>query len=124
MKVNTHCARVVVFCFGIIAALIYVFSVPGSWLVGTRVALLTVGILAILCYMSEHRTRPFATLVAILIGGSSLAMIFQGITNYVTLSGTAEPWLVVYVFAQTCIVVGNGGNTARFLPHRHRSNYV
>lgn len=99
-----------------LAALVYVFSVPGTWLLGTRVTLLAVGILAILCYMSEHRSKPFATLIAILIGGSSLAMIFQGITSYVALSASAEPWLVVYVFAQTAILIYNGGNTARFIP--------
>lgn len=101
---------------GTFLAVVYVFSVPGSWLVGTRVTLLAIGILAILCYMSEHRNRPAATALAMLIGGSSLAMIFQGLTNYIQLSSSAEPWLVVYVFAQTCVLVGNGGNTAKFLP--------
>jgi len=100
----------------LIVALAYVFTVPGTWLLGTRVALLGIGILAILCYMSEHRSKPFATAIAILVGGSSLAMIFQGLTNYIALSSSAEPWLVVYVFAQTCILVGNGGNTAKFIP--------
>jgi ABC-type enterochelin transport system permease subunit len=123
MVVNSRLSRRVAFVATLIAALVYVFTVPGSWLVGTRVTLLTVGIAAILSYMSEHRSRPFATLLAILVGGSSLAMVFQGITNYVTLSASAEPWLVVYVFAQTCILVCNGGNTARFLPGflTHRS---
>lgn len=101
---------------GTILAIVYVFSVPGTWLVGTRVALLGVGILAILAYMSEQRSRPLATLIAILIGGSSLAMIFQGLTNFIQLSSSAEPWLVVYVFAQTCGLVGNRGNTAKFIP--------
>jgi len=113
MKVNDRAPRGVAFTASVATALFYVFTVPGSWLVGTRIALLSVGILAIMCYMSESRTRPFATLMAILLGGSSLAMIFQGFTNYVVLSASAEPWLVVYVFAQTCILVGNGGNTAK-----------
>lgn len=113
------------FTSAVLGCLIYVFSVPGTWLVGTRVALLAIGILALLCYMSEDRTKPFATLLAILIGGSSLAMIMQGFTNYVVLSASAEPWLVVYVFAQTCILVGNRGNTAKTLStvlHPGRSN--
>lgn len=105
-----------IYIIGTFLSLLYVFSVPGTWLVGTRVTLLAIGILAILCYMSEHRNRPVATVLAMLIGGSSLAMIFQGLTNYIQLSSSAEPWLVVYVFAQTCILVGNGGNTAKFLP--------
>ncbi len=105
----------IAFWSAIVGALVYVFSVPGTWLVGTRITLLSIGILALLCYMSEDRTKPFATLLAILIGGSSLAMIMQGFTNYVVLSASAEPWLVVYVFAQTCILVGNGGNTAKTL---------
>jgi ABC-type Fe3+-siderophore transport system permease subunit len=105
-----------IYIVGTILAIVYVFSVPGTWLVGTRVALLGIGILAILAYMSEQRSRPMATVIAILIGGSSLAMVFQGLTNYFQLSASAEPWLVVYVFAQTCILVGNRGNTAKFLP--------
>lgn len=105
-----------IYILGALLAIVYVFSVPGTWLVGTRVTLLAIGIFAILCYMSDHRNRPIATLLAMLIGGSSLAMIFQGLTNYIQLSASAEPWLVVYVFAQTCILVSNGGNTARFLP--------
>lgn len=112
MKHNSQ----VLFAISIAVSLLYVFTVPGSWLVGTRVVLLSIGICAILCYMSEHRNKPFATLVAILIGGSSLAMVFQGVTNYVSLSASAEPWLVVYVFAQTCVLVSNGGNTAKFIP--------
>lgn len=116
MKFNSQTRGTIKLSVILAAALIYVFSVPGTWLLGTRVTLLGVGILAILCYMSEHRNKPFATLIAILVGGSSLAMIFQGITSYVPLSASAEPWLVVYVFAQTCIIVANGGNTARFIP--------
>lgn len=100
----------------ILLALVYVFTVPGTWLVGTRVTLLAIGIMAILCYMSEQRSNFLATALAILVGGSSLAMIFQGITHYIQLSASAEPWLVVYVFAQTCILVRNGGNTAKFIP--------
>lgn len=105
------------------AALLYVFTVPGTWLVGTRIALLAIGVAALLCYMSEERSRPAATGLAILIGGSSMAMIMQGLTNWAVLSMTAEPWLVLYVFAQTCVIVGNGGNMARsfhFLFHRGR----
>lgn len=105
-----------IYVLGTILAIVYVFSVPGTWLVGTRVALLGIGILAILAYMSEQRSRPMATVIAILIGGSSLAMIFQGITNYFQLSASAEPWLVVYVFAQTWMLVQSRGNTAKFLP--------
>ena len=97
----------------LVAALVYVFSVPGSWLVGTRILLLSVGIVAILAYMSESRTKPFATTTAILVGGSSLAMIVQAFTNFVNLSASAEPWLVVYLFAQTCVLVRNGGNMAK-----------
>lgn len=97
----------------LVASLLYVFTVPGSWLVGTRIALLAVGIVAILSYMSEERTKPFATAMAILIGGASLAMIMQGFTNFVALSRAAEPWLVVYLFAQTCVLVRNGGNMAK-----------
>lgn len=115
MKANEPTLRGVAFTAAVAIALIYVFTVPGTWLVGTRVVLLSIGILALLSYMSETRTRPFATLMAVLIGGSSLAMIFQGVTKHVVMSATAEPWLVVYVFAQTCILVGNGGNTAKAL---------
>lgn len=98
-----------------LTALIFVFTVPGSWLVGTRIALLAVGVLALLCYMSEDRTRPFATLLAILVGGSSLALIVQGLTLP---ASPAEPWLVLYVFAQTCVIVGNRGNVAHMLLRR------
>ncbi len=103
----------VTFSVSMIAAMIYVFTVPGSWLVGNRIGLLAVGILAILSYMSDNRNKPFATVMAILIGGASMAMIMQGLTNFVELSRAAEPWLVVYLFAQTCVLVRNGGNMAR-----------
>jgi hypothetical protein len=102
-----------IFGVSMVASLVYVFTVPGSWLVGTRIALLGIGIVAIVAYMSDTRERPFATFMAILIGGASAAMITQGLTNFVALSQAAEPWLVVYLFAQTCILVRNGGNMAK-----------
>lgn len=96
-----------------ICAMVYVLSVPGTWLVVTRMVILAVGLFFVLAYMSDSRSKPFATLTAILIGGSSLALILQGFTNFVALSRTAEPWLVVYVFAQTSVLVRNRGNIAR-----------
>lgn len=113
MRVNDPTVKNFALFATVIGGLVYVFSVPGSWLVGTRVALLSVGILAIMCYMSESRTRALPTVLAILVAGSSLAMIFQGLTNYIILSAAAEPWLVVYILAQTCVLVCNGGNTAK-----------
>lgn len=94
-------------------SLVYVFSVPGPWLVGTRITILAVGIFAILAYMSESRTQPFATAMAILIAGASLAMITQAFTNFVTLSAEAEPWLVLLLFAYTNVLLKSRGNLAK-----------
>lgn len=99
-----------------VAALIYVFTVPLQWLVASRVLLLLVGVLTLLCYMSDERSRPFATGLAIIVAGSSLALAFQGVTQLP--SPGLEPWLLLYVFGQTAVIIGNRGNVAHMLLRR------
>jgi len=107
---------------GLALTLIYVFSVPGHWLVATRIVILSVTIAMIMGYMSESRSRPLTTALAIIIAGASMAMIMQAFTNFVVLSAAAEPWFVLLIFAYTALLVRSRGNVAKiFATPRPRS---
>lgn len=87
----------------------------GNVLLAVRIALHLVTTISIVAYSSENRTRPFSTILAICLAGTSLALATQGITEFEALSRHAEPWLVMFVGAVAVIVLYNGGNVAKIL---------
>lgn len=91
----------------------YAFLVPKDWLLGTRIVLLTATFFSLVLYMDVRRTKWVFSVVAFALAGSSLAMIFQGATNFFNLSQNAEPWLVIYTGCVASLIIPSGGNVAK-----------
>lgn len=92
---------------------IYAFTVPKDWLLATRVVLLVATFFSIVLYMDTQRTKWVASVVALGLAGSSLAMVFQAATNFLNLSQNAEPWLVIYTGCVAALIIPSGGNVAK-----------
>lgn len=97
----------------IAAVSLYAFSVPKDWLLGTRIILLVAIFFSIILYMDARRTKWVASVVALGLSGSSLAMVFQGATNFLNLSQNAEPWLVIFTGCVAALILPSGGNVAK-----------
>lgn len=98
----------------ILAAItLYAFTVPKDWLLATRVILLVATFFSIVLYMDAQRTKWVASVVALGLAGSSLAMVFQAATNFFNLSQNSEPWLVIYTGCVAALIIPSGGNVAK-----------
>ncbi|QBJ04550.1 hypothetical protein HOV23_gp023 [Pseudomonas phage Lana] len=87
----------------------------GEVLLSIRIALHMVTFFSVICYSSEHRTRPFSSVLALLLAGTSLALAMQGYTGFAAIAANSEIWLVLFVGVVTILVVANGGNVAKVL---------
>lgn len=88
-------------------------EVLGAAILTVRLFLHIVTAVSILLYMSESRSRPWPTVIAIIGGGCSLAAFFQGVGNYQSTIPRTEPWIMGITFAFAAACIYSRGNMAR-----------
>lgn len=89
--------------------------VYGDVLLSIRIGihLATVGVL--LGYSSSRRTKPFSTLLAFLLAGTSFAMAAQCLTKFAIYGPRTEIWSVMFFAVVLVVISYSGGNIARVL---------
>ena len=87
----------------------------GAVLLTIRIVFHFLTLASILCWMSDHRTKWFSSLLAFVIAGGSFAAAMQGMTQFATLAPHTEfPFLLLTV-AWAILTIANGGNVAKVL---------
>lgn len=78
-----------------------------------RVLLHLVTALAVMSYVSECRSRPGSSLIAVMIAGASVAGAFDGVRAIAQQTAQLDIWLTVFVAAIALSTILNGGNVAK-----------
>lgn len=87
----------------------------GEILLAARVLFHFITAASILSWHSDHRTKPFTSLLAFLIAGSSIAAAFQGLLRFHSTAPNVEFPLVVLCGGFAFVTVVNGGNVGSML---------
>lgn len=87
----------------------------GEVLLSIRILLHMITFFSVICYSSERRTRPFSSVLAFLLAGTSLALATQAYSGFAAIAPNSEIWLVMFVAVVTILIVANGGNVAKVL---------
>jgi len=85
----------------------------GAAILSVRLILHVITAVALVCYLSGHRTRLLPTLAAWLGGGGSMAAFFQGASDFQANAPHTQPWLMCVVLAFAILCVSSRGNLAK-----------
>lgn len=85
----------------------------GAAILSIRLLLHVVTAVALVCYLSHHRTRLLPTLAAWLGGGGSMAAFFQGVSEFRYDSPHTDLGVMCIVVAFAIISVASRGNLAK-----------
>ncbi|QYW06487.1 hypothetical protein uan_075 [Pseudomonas phage UAntarctica] len=92
----------------------------GEVLLAMRIFFHVVTAVCILSWHSDHRTRVFASFLAFLLAGGSVAAAMQGYLRFHTAAPNVEFPLVVICGALAMLTIANGGNVAQMLSRTKR----
>lgn len=84
-----------------------------------RITLHLITALAVMSYVSECRSRPGSSILAVMIAGASVAGAFDGVRAFATDQGQLDIWLMVFVAAIALSTILNGGNVAKMFRRPH-----
>lgn len=87
----------------------------GEILLALRIGFHLLTAISILSWHSDHRTRPFSSILAFLLAGGSMAAAAQGLIRFSTTAPNVEFPLVVICGSVCILILANGGNVAKMM---------